>query len=537
MMKELVERHWDVIVIGTGIGGGTIGRRLAEKGLSVLFLEKGPYGARAEQHSLRNDIEDAFARSVRGYWPTTVRATIDGKTSDFFAPLGAGVGGSSAFYAATLERPERHDIDDCAERPHPSGGWPVSYNEFLPFFEDAEKMYHVCGTHDPLSDTHSRSLLDPPPLGPLDRAMMQGFQDMGLHPYLIHLGVRFLPGCTQCFGYKCPRVCKMDSRSAGVDPALATGNAYLIDMCEVDAICGEGKQIDHLIAHRDLQQLKFRAKRYILSAGAMGSAKLLLKSRSNAWPHGYGNSSGLVGRNLMFHLSELVAIWPKGGGVSNGPTRSLAMRDFYFLGGIRFGSFQAMGVDASYGEIIHYLNNLFDRSVFRGLKIVRPFLRIPALLATKLFGSAKVFVGIIEDFPHPGNRVLLDDENPDRLRFEYRLPKELTQRRRVYRKHIRRKLRGLRSVFLSFQADLNLAHCCGTLRCGNDPQTSVLDRNCRSHDIENLYAVDASFMPTSLGINPSLMIASNALRVAEKIAGDLAPSQNIQEQAIHAVGA
>lgn len=522
MTAEVVEKLWDVIVIGTGIGGGTIGRCLAEKGLSVLMVEKGPYGPRAEQQSLRSDVEDEQARHVRGYWPKPLNAMIDGRESLFHGPLGAGVGGSSAFYAATLERPERHDIDHTEERPHPSGGWPERYDAFLPYFERTEQMYHVCGSVDPLSSELDSNLLPAPELPRGDSEMQQTFQKIGLHPYHIHLGVRFLSGCTMCFGYKCPRSCKMDGRSAGVEPALRRENAALLDNCEIKAIHGERDSVTHIVAQRGGEILNLRARRYVLSAGALGSPRLLLASKSEAWPEGCANSSGLVGRNLMFHLSEMIAIWPKRDAPSDGPTRSLAMRDFYYAKGQRFGSFQAMGVDASYGEITHYLKNLFDRSIVRRLKAIRPFLRIPAFLAARFFGRAKVFVGILEDLPHAENRVVLDEEDPGRLRFEYRIPNELKERRRAYRQMVKRKLRGLRFMFLSFQPELNFAHCCGTLRFGDDPRTSVLDRDCRSHDVRNLYVVDASFMPTSMGINPSLTIAANALRVGDRLAAELA---------------
>jgi choline dehydrogenase-like flavoprotein len=533
MIEDLVQKTWDVIIIGTGIGGGTIGRRLAEGGLSVLFLEKGPLGPRAEQQALRSDLEDTFARGVRGYWPEPLNATIDGRTSVFFGPIGAGVGGSSAFYAATLERPERHDIDDTEERPHPTGGWPQGYDAFLPYFAEVERLYHICGTDDPLSPEATSNLRLPPELAQGDRAMMETFRKGGLHPYQIHMAVKFLPGCNMCFGRKCPRRCKMDGRSAGVEPALETGNAFLLDMCEVTAFRGGRNQITHLEAQRGGQKFRLQAKRYVLAAGGLGSPRLLLGSKSEEWPEGCANSSGLVGKNLMFHLTEMIAIWPERGSRSQGPTRALAMRDFYFHEGRRYGSFQAMGVDASYGEITHYLKNIFDRSALRGIRPLSQLMRIPAFLAAHAFGKAKVFAGIVEDMPYEYNRVLVDTADPGRLRFIYHISPELRERRREYRKLIKRKLRGQRSVFLTFQPELNFAHSCGTLRFGDDPLTSVLDRDCRAHDVRNLYVVDSSFMPTSLGINPSLTIAANALRVAERLAKEMnAPDVSLERRRI-----
>jgi choline dehydrogenase-like flavoprotein len=358
-----------------------------------------------------------------------------------------------------------------------------------------------------------------------DEAMMASLRHLGLHPYRIHMGVRFLPGCTMCFGSKCPRNCKMDGRSAGVEPALETGNAALLDMCNVRALKGTRDGITHIEAERGKEILKLRAKRYILSAGAMGSPRLLLASKSEDWPEGCANKSGLVGRNLMFHLTELIAIWPKRGVNFNGPTKAISLRDLYYYEGKRYGTLAAMGVDASYGVIVQHLNNVFDRSALRKLRPLREFVRIPAYIGASILGSAQIYAGLIEDLPYETNRVLLDEADPGRLRFEYTLSAELHQRRREFRRLVKRKLRGQRSLLLSQQPDLNIPHACGTLRFGKNPASSVLNPSCRAHDIHNLYVADSSFMPTSLGINPGLMIAANSLRVADQLLKEMPGSK------------
>ena len=528
---EAAGREWDAIVIGTGIGGGTAGRRLAEQGLSVLFVEKGPAGLDGEEQFLSTELEDPLAREVRGLWPKPVIAELDGQEMRFFGAIGSGVGGTSRFYAATLERPERHDLDHSTERPHPTGGWPVGYDAMRPYFGMAERFYEVCGEPDPLCVEDDAALRRPPPLSDDDREMVESFRRNGLHPYHVHMGVRFVPGCKPCFGHKCPRRCKLDGATAGVEPALATGNARLLDRCEIAAIRGTRYAVTHLEAASGGQRFLLRAKTYVLAAGALGSPRLLLASRGKAWPDGFGNRNGLVGRNLMFHLTEMVAVWPAKGSRSNGPSKALALRDFYFRDKRRFGAFQAIGVDASYGTIVHYLNTVFDRSPLRRMRALRQFTRVPAYIASILFGRAKVFAGILEDLPYPDNRVLLDPDDPERIRFSYTHAPEMHERRRRYRRVVRQGLHGHRTVFLTLQPDLNLAHCCGTLRFGADPATSVLDPECRPHGVSNLHVADASFMPTSLGINPSLTIAANALRVADAI---LLRSRTAAETAVEA---
>lgn len=521
MTSELARKDWDVIVIGAGMGGGTVGRRLAEQGLSVLFVENGAHGLRTEQNDMSHEIADPVARKVRGLWPKPLNANIDGREAAFFAPIGSGVGGSSAFYAGTLERPERHDIDHDDARPHPTGGWPESYDAFRPYFEEAERRFHVCGGDDPLSRDTAASLLPPPEMEHGDQMMAENFRRAGLNPYRVHLGVRFLPGCRLCFGFKCPRACKMDGRSAGVEPALQTGRAAVLDMCEVRALRGGDGAISHVEAVKDGEVLRLRARRYVLAAGALGSPRILLASRSEHWPEGCANSSGLVGRNLMFHLTEMLAIWPGRGVRFDGPTKAISLRDFYYRDGRRYGTLAAMGVDASYGEILHFLRGVFDRSPLRKLPFARELMRIPAALAPKLMGNAKVYSGILEDLPYENNRVLLDEVDPGRLRFEYRIRPELRQRRREFRRMVRAAIGLHRCLFLNYLPDLNFAHGTGTLRFGHDARTSVLDASCRAHDLENLYVADASFMPTSLGINPGLTVAANALRVADRIVQDL----------------
>ncbi|MCP4825249.1 MAG: GMC family oxidoreductase [Shimia sp.] len=517
-VAEASTKNWDVIVIGTGMGGGTIGRCLAEQGLSVLFVERGPTGVRAEEQKLNPNIWDREARLVRGYWPEPLKATVNGVTTTFNAPLGAGVGGSSVFYAATLERPAPHDLDDSTTRPHPTGGWPVSYVEMAPYFDRAEALYHVRGTPDPLQP--DGNLFTPTVMSAADQGLMTAMQEVGLNPYQGHIAVRDKDGFEQHLGRKCPNDCKMDGRSAGVEPALETGNAVLLDLTEVQEILSKDGAVTGLKVTRKSTEARLSARCYVLAAGALHSPRLLMASDN------LGNQNGLVGRNLMFHLNEMFALWPPKGKHSAGASKSLAFRDLYHQDGQRFGLVQALGVEARYGEIVHYLNMAFDRSPLRRLRWLRQFTRLPAAAAVKLFGSAKIFVGILEDLPYAENRVFHDPGDPRRLAITYDMAPELLSRRKAFRKALKQRLKGIRMAFTGAGPELNFGHPCGTLRFGDDPKTSVLDRNCKVHGMENLWVADASFMPTSMGVNPSLTIAANALRVGEVVAADLKESQN-----------
>ena len=528
-LKEAKQGLWDVVVIGAGMGGGILGRRLAERGQRVLFIEKGPAGHAAEQVVGPQDMVHPEARLLRGLWPKQAEFRKDGKATRFHGPYGAGVGGSSAFYAAALERPERHDLDEDANLPHPTGGWPVGYEAFTPYFDEASRLLYLTGTANPLAETPEIHLREPSPMPPGDQALMEEMQANGLHPYRQHLAIRYPDRCRQCFGSKCPWGCKMDGRSAGVVPALETGQAALLDMCDVTRILSTDGRVTGLNLTRDGETTELSASTYVLCAGSLGSALLLLKSD-------VANSSGLVGRGLMFHLNEFFVLWPRrkaapGEGAAFG--KSISLRDLYSGAGARFGLVQSLGLDATYGNMVGYLNQLYDQSPLRHIKRFRGLTRIPALFLSRLFGKASVFVGILEDFPYPENRVVLNEEDPDILTFEYSYHPELLARRKGFRRALKKAFKGQKRFMVSLQPMLNFGHPVGTLRFGRDPATSVLNPDCRSHDLENLYVADGAFMPSALGVNPSLTIAANALRVADIIADRAEIAERTSNVAVH----
>ncbi|AGT11285.1 GMC oxidoreductase [Paracoccus aminophilus] len=521
MTREIMGSDWDVIVIGTGIGGGLAARRLAELGLSVLMIEKGKDLGDTPSGLPMTSAQTAEERLDAGAWPSPLVAHLDNRRVELEGVIGAAVGGTSLYYAATLERPERHDLDDLPERPHPTGGWPVGYGELAPYFERAERYFHISGETDPL-DPQAPALPYPArALSSTDQTICDSLRRDGLHPYQTHMAARFLPGCENCFGRRCAKRCKMDGRTAGVLPALETGRVALLDRCEVVEITA-GDQVSAITCRREGEEFTLSARAYVVAAGGLGTPALLARSRSESWPAGIGNRHDVLGRNLMFHLSEIVAIWPgKGADRDDGESRSISFRDLYYGNGQRFGLIQSMGLTAGYGEVLFALQNRFDVSRLRALRPLRQALRIPALAAAKLLGPARLFVGVLEDLPYADNRLIAGDPGSDRLEFSYRISPELQNRRAAFRQAMRKAFRANRHIFMGNSPQLNFAHPCGTARFGEDPKTSVLDRDCRVHGVSNLYVADSSFMPTSNGVNPSLTIAANALRVAERIAAGL----------------
>jgi choline dehydrogenase-like flavoprotein len=416
-----------------------------------------------------------------------------------------------------LERFEPSDFSPAGSDLQSAEKWPISYQEFVPYYRRAEHLYGVRGTRDPLCPEDDSELLEPPPLTECDADFVESLKASGMHPYRVHVAFAYKPGCTECLGHVCPRRCKGDAKTICLEPALATGNASLIDRCEVERLEADADRVHAIIGQRDGQAVSIRARIVVLAAGAYFSPLLLLKSSNQFWPNGLANASGLVGRNLMFHVSDFITVWPRKKLSMAGPRKTIAFRDFYSYGGQKLGSVQSTGISVGYGYVVYFLKNAFDRSRWHWLKPVRPLLRIPAYLASLLFGRATVFATNMEDRPYHDNRILLDPNAPGHLRFEYTVHDELRTRIKLMRKLLKQAFAQHRSIITGQEVSLNYGHPCGTCRFGNDPSTSVLDPNNRAHGLENLYVVDASFMPTSGGANPSLTIAANALRVADHL--------------------
>ena len=539
--------EWDAVVIGTGVGGATLGYELARRGRRVLFVEKGRYlqkDPEAEQGELGELSVDPDERLRRGWWPhpisgrtdvegrapgtgwAPVRHLLDDGEADFFAPLGCGTGGSSVLYGATLERfhprdfRPRENFPEVAETTLPEA-WPVGWDTFAPLYEEVERLYDVHGTPDPLSDDEA-TLPEPPPMNEQDRSIHALFEKHGLHPYRSHIGCAFKPGCDGCGGRLCVRDCKGDSGRVCLVPAVETHGATLLSGCEVTRLVADRTAVREVHGRWQGRDVRLRAKVVVLAAGALMSPVLLMNSKSEAWPEGVANGSGWVGRNLMLHAGDMVAIRPKGRAEGGGFTKTISINDFYFAGGRKLGNFQSLGVRVDTGAVFSHVRTTLDKGPAWLRRIVPSIVaRLIARVGAIFFRNAVVFSAILEDLPYLHNRVMPDASQPSGIRYEYTYPDELMERNTLFRRSLIRALGRRRVTVLSRPVNLNFGHVCGTCRFGDDPHTSVLDSTNRAHEVENLYVVDASFFPSSGGVNPSLTIAANALRVARIIDGRL----------------
>ena len=520
-VSQYEHRLWDVVVIGAGMGGGFTARALSDAGRDVLLIDRGNEERTAPGAIPTSNEEET--RLAESKWPTLTAYEIDGVTERIPGPYGAGIGGSTNLYAAALERFDNRDIDSHPGSPHPTGGWPISYDDLLPYYQTAEQMLHVCGTPDPLNKNTFGHISQPPALGPCDADFLQFFQKSGMHPYRLHVGIRYKPGCDECLGRLCYKDCRADVRSV---LAESKNRPTIMARSEVLRLEATPDCITRAIVQQGDKQITIQARVFVLAAGAIHTPKLLLRSANDHWPNGLANRSGLVGRNLMFHATQNFALWPGKRLPTTGPRKSVAFTDLYEVDGQRCGSVQSTGFSLGYGEYLMHLYSLFDRSAIRRVPLIRHLLRIPAFTTVKALGRGTIFVCLIEDMPYPENQVALDENEADGVRVKYTIKDELRQRVTHFRRILTDRLKGRRMVFLSRDVELNYGHPCGTCVMSDDPSTGVTDRDCRAHGIANLFITDASFMPTSAATNPSLTIAANALRVAAKIDRLLAGSSN-----------
>jgi choline dehydrogenase-like flavoprotein len=521
---------WDAIVVGTGMGGATIGYALATKGLRVLFLEKGRFlygGVDRGDGRLPLTFDDSpEPRMDRGHWPLPIAGQTSFGREEFFAPLGCGSGGTTGLYGAQLERFMPADFRPRANFPGAHDAtlpetWPIEYAELVPYYERAEALYRVRGTQDPL-DPRPCTLLDPPPLSERDQLLAESLRELGLHPYRAHVGCEFVKDCTECGGVLCPRECKNDAGRMCLLPALSKHGAKILVNCTVHQLGADARSVQTVRCRIADRELALRGRVIVLSAGAFMSPLLLLNSRSEHWPNGIANASGLVGRNLMLHTSDFIAVSTRIGSSAEGPKKALALNDFY-SGESKLGTFQSVGVPVGRGSVAYYLRNQLHFLPRWLLRLIDPLIRIVAAIAAHPFRNASVFATVVEDLPYHDNRIVSDPTAPNGMRFEYRYPPELRERNVLFRTLLKRRLKPRHRVMvLSGRNNLNYGHVCGTCRFGDDPNTSVLDRENRAHGIDNLFVVDASFFPSSGGTNPSLTIAANALRVADAIERQLA---------------
>jgi choline dehydrogenase-like flavoprotein len=534
--REAERVVWDVIVVGTGMGGGMFGYQMARSGRRVLFVEKGRSTLPGTPGTIRSAMpelaEPRAARSAETYHEALARAgrstdeieDISGRGPKRFVPfIGSGTGGSSALYGMVCERffagdfTPRQNFRDPGDSTVPDA-WPVSYDQMRPWYTEAEKLLGVRGQPDPLRpESADVSLPAAPPFSPDNQPLVDYLAGRGLHPYHLPMACDYTEGCATCQAYLCEKSCKNDAGRNGVLPAVTEHGARLLDECRVVHLEADHAQVSQVICERHSGTLTLKAKVVVLAAGALVTPVLLLNSRSGEWPRGLANGSNWVGRNLMRHLLDWIEVWPEPGCKITGENKEIGLNDFYFWEGQKYGTVQSAGAMASLAPMEMLTNQ--PGWAPKALRLMSPAVRP---IYDRFLSGGLVLAAMLEDLPYLDNRVLPSDrpsvDGRQRLRLQYRLHASEVERRAAFLREVNKVLKPFRTLTLRTGANNStLGHVCGTCRFGTDPKTSVLDTQNRAHEVDNLYVVDASFFPSSAGLNPSLTVAANALRVAAHV--------------------
>jgi choline dehydrogenase-like flavoprotein len=517
--------HYDVLVIGSGPDGATTAARVAETGKRVLLLERGDF--------LPRERENWNSQAVFGDLKYTADETFyDLHDRPFRPELHYYVGGNSKVYGAALTRLLPSDFGDVQHLSGIAPAWPLSYQEMEPYYVRAERLFWAHGQHgeDPFAGFSSRDYPYPPVRHePRIQQLSDGLSQLGLHPFHLPLGVRLIQDaygratadspcirCDRVDGFPCLIGGKADAEWAVIRPVLAAHpNLALMTRTTVERLLTDagGRAVTGVaVTLPDGSPGTFTADIVVLSAGAILSAALLLKSASDTHPQGLANSSDLVGRNYMRHNNLALIAFSR----EPNPTvfqKTLALNDFYGPGGgwpYPMGRIQMLGKSDDWQ---------IKGAAPRGLGWA------PSAPYGEVARHSIDFWLASEDIPLADSRVTLRRDGAIRLALQ---PDNNTQGLTRLRRTFQDMLSKLGLVDTAFVRSLYLhqafdtaatAHQPGTVRFGTDPTTSVLDVHCKAHDLDNLYVVDGSFMPSIGAVNPSLTIIANALRVGDHLAG------------------
>ena len=512
--------RYDVIVVGSGPGGASVAHKLAPTGKRILLLERGDYLPRSPANWDSQTVFVDAAYQAKETW-----YGADGRS--FHPGLHYFVGGNSKVYGAALFRMRERDFEEIIHKDGVSPAWPVKYDAFEPYYSEAEKLFHVHGKRG--EDPN-----EPPSSGPFPypavshephiQALSDGLTRDGLHPFHLPLGILLdekdgkptpTSICIRCDafdGFPCLLSGKADAQVMCVDPALkAYPNLTLLTGAYVSKLetSKSGKSVTGVHVVRGGREELYTADIVVVACGALSSALLLLRSRNDKHPKGLANGSDQVGRNYMRHnQSILMALMRQPNDTVF--QKTLAVSDYYFGSDdwdFPLGLIQMCAT--SHGAQI------------RGEALPGWLEWAPKMPFEEMARHSMDFWLSSEDLPLPENRIYYDgarvvlDLTEGNMEAHHRLKKKLET---MLGKAGAHPVLLERSLYLGQNVPIGgTAHQAGTARFGADPATSVLDLDCKAHELDNLYLADASFFPSIGSVNPTLTIVANALRVADKI--------------------
>ncbi|MBD2091581.1 GMC family oxidoreductase [Microcoleus sp. FACHB-1515] len=494
------DQHYDVIIVGTGAGGGTLARKLAPIGKKILVLERGEY-----QEKESSQLEDVDVFTKEQYHAPEQWFDRDGEP--FSPQTNYGVGGNTKVYSGTLMRLREADFGKVLHKDGISPAWDLTYQDFEPYYTEAEKLYQVHGRlgDDPTEPPHSEEYPEPEVAHEYHvQAVVASVAKQGFHPAYLPIGLG--------------NEGRTDSEDTGITPALKSDNVTLkIGARAVRLLTNaSGSEIKAIEAKINNQSYLFFGNIFVLSCGAVNSAALLLRSANEAHPNGVANSSDQVGRNFMKQqLSVLVQL--TSATIAGQFQRSVSVNDFYWKDDRGDNFLFPMGHIENAGGILQDVIFAESPPIFSFVARLLPEFGLRQLATRSIAWWLQT-----EDLPDPENRVRVKGE---KTYLDYKINNFEAHDRLVYRwldllKVVEPDYPDLFRSGVHPRSDMPLsvvAHQCGTCRFGADPATSVLDLNCRAHEVDNLYVVDSSFFPSSSSISPALTVLANALRVGEHL--------------------
>ena len=514
--------HYDIIIIGTGSGGSTTAYALAKTGKRILILERGGFIPKEKQNWDPHEVVTVGRYRPNENW-------YDSEGNPFKPFIHYNVGGNSKMYGAALFRFREKDFMETTHYGGISPAWPFQYDLLEPYYTQAEQLYHVHGRHgvDP-TEPFTHASYPHPPLAyePLIADLETKMRQIGLQPFPLPMGVRLpqdyseteTPVVLENFdGFPDLTDSKADAQTIALRPALHNKNVTLLTNAYVEKLetNAAGNSIEKVIVLVKGERMSFSAGIVMVACGAVNSAALMLRSANARYPQGLANSSGLVGRHLMLHHNGCLVVFTK---KKNDCVfqKSLGLADFYFGASdspLPLGEIQLMG------------RNDADTIRWLAEKIA------PGKTYEELKAMTIDFWLTSEDLPDTNNRVTLRKDGSIQVHYSrnnyaaYEKLKEKLQQVFVQLGELDPDYKDVQ--WAGYDLDISgMSHQNGTMRFGTDPTTSVLDINCRAHDIDNLYVTDASFFPSCGAFNPALTIAANALRVCEHIINNVLTEKN-----------
>ena len=509
--------RYDVIIIGTGAGGGSLLHRLAPSGKKILVLERGDYVPREKDNWNPHVVNVEAKYNTKELWRTDSGEPLHPHTNYY-------VGGNTKFYGAALFRMRRQDFGTLVHKDGVSPAWPISYDDLEPYYQQAEQLYEVHGNRgeDPTEPNASGPYPFPAVSHePRIQQLADDFAKGGLQPFHVPLGVRLdeknpraskCIRCNTCDGFPCLVYAKSDAQVMCVDPALAHANVTLLTNARATKLetSASGREVTGVQVERNGRTERYSGDIIVIAAGAINSAALLLRSANEKHPRGLANGSDVVGRHYMGHINSVVMAISK----TPNPTlfqKTLALNDFYF--GDKEFPFP-MGH-------ISFVGKLDAETLKAGAPPVAPGWGLDLMAKHSLD-----FWLTSEDLPDPNNRVTVNHQGEIVLSYKPNNGEAHDQLKRRLKHHLGEDAHhGFldRNLYIGQRIPLaGVAHQNGTVRFGRDPKTSALDVDCKAHEFDNLYVVDGSFFPSSAAVNPALTIIANALRVGDHLLDRLA---------------